>query len=457
MAWMVKSLIAFVALPILSICAATIYYYHICDKEWEEYIKNIRRKEVDVKIPLSCIGSLIGRAGTNIKELQDRTKTKIFFRNIEGEQNFKICRIVGEKENVEEAKNLIIEFIDPKDSEALEMWVPQSAIGLIIGRCGDNIRKISQTTNTKITVDRYKVAESNKKLVVIKGKSLNVAAAKELIENKIQEDEKKRKELVDSSQTRSPRMKAKNHKENEVGVKKESHYERLITESSDSMIQVYVSSVASPSHLWLQLITPRSVDLDHLVDDMTEYYSKEENRIMHKLKEVKTGQIVASRFEHDKKWYRVEVFSVEINETNPDENKVDVFYVDYGDSAYYPLKELYELKPDFLDLKFQAIEVSMAGIESKNGGEDWDEASVDAFEDMVYPAQWKAMLVQVVGYKETTLATHPGLVPCIRLYDPDGRPGIDIGKRLIEEGFALAVGTEEPPASVDDDDDDDDD
>lgn len=51
------------------------------------------------------------------------------FKNIinilEGDQNYKICRIVGEKENVEEAKNLIIDFIDPKDSESLEMWVPQ--------------------------------------------------------------------------------------------------------------------------------------------------------------------------------------------------------------------------------------------------------------------------------------------------------------------------------------------
>lgn len=449
---MLKSLIAFVALPILSICAATIYYYHICDKEWEEYIKNIRKKEAEVKIPISSVGSLIGRAGTNIKELQERTKTKIYFRSIEGDQDYKICRIVGEKENVEEAKNLIIEFIDPKDTESLEMWVPQSSIGLIIGRCGDNIRKISQSTNTKITVDRYKVA-SNKKLVVVKGKSPNVAAAKELIENKIKEDEKKRKELVDSNQTRSPRMKAKNQKENDTAVKKDSHYERLITESSDSMIQVYVSSVASPSHLWLQLITPRAVDLDHLVDDMTEYYNKEENRILHKLKEVKPGQIVASRFEHDNKWYRVEVFSVEIDETNVDESKVDVFYVDYGDSAYYPLKDLFELRPDFLNLKFQAIEVSMAGIESKDGGEDWDEPSIDAFEDMVYPAQWKAMLVQVVSYKKSTRATHPGLIPCIRLYDPDGPPGIDIGKRLIDKGFALAVETEEPPASAENDED----
>lgn len=61
-------------------------------------------------------------------------------------------------------------------------------------------------------------ADSNKKLVVVKGKSPNVAAAKELIENKIQEDEKKRKELVDSNQTRSPRMKPKNPKENVIYV-----------------------------------------------------------------------------------------------------------------------------------------------------------------------------------------------------------------------------------------------
>jgi hypothetical protein len=46
------------------------------------------------------------------------------------------------------------------------------------------------------------------------------------------------------------------------------------------------------------------------------------------LSEVKKGDIVAAPFENDKTWYRAQVMEI-----LPD-NKVDLFYVDYGDSAY---------------------------------------------------------------------------------------------------------------------------
>jgi hypothetical protein len=36
----------------------------------------------------------------------------------------------------------------------------------------------------------------------------------------------------------------------------------------------------------LQVIVPRAVELDHLVEEMTEFYSQEENRDCHALKEV---------------------------------------------------------------------------------------------------------------------------------------------------------------------------
>jgi hypothetical protein len=36
----------------------------------------------------------------------------------------------------------------------------------------------------------------------------------------------------------------------------------------------------------LQVIIPRAVELDHLVEELTEFYSQEENRDCHALKEV---------------------------------------------------------------------------------------------------------------------------------------------------------------------------
>lgn len=448
MALPARAWVFLIALPIFTVCAGTLYYYHLKDKEFKKYLQNFQKHEVEIKVPLECVGTLIGRGGTNIKELQEKTNTKIKFQDFD--DKYRICKIFGPKENVEEANKLISDIINPKDVEVLEMWVNENACGRIIGRCGDNVRAISRTSNAHISVDRMKSSYNNK-LVTIRGKPHEVAKAKEMIDDIIKEFLAQK-----NFPPRSPRARVKNRKGNGIVPYKIPQYERLIGTPNESMIQVYVSSVASPSHFWLQLISPRAVELDHLVDDMTEYYSKEENQKLHKLKEVKKGQVVASKFQHDEKWYRVEVFSVELNQANPNKSQVDVFYVDYGDSAYYDLEHLFELKPEFLQLKFQAIEASMAGIKPIN--DKWDETATETFEDMVYSAQWKAMLAQVVCHKTKENSTREGLIPYVRLYDPDGTPGIDVGMQLVEEGFAIPDETDEPlPKSQSEHDDDDDD
>ena len=44
---------------------------------------------------------------------------------LDGEENYKICKIVGDEENVDAAQKLILEFINPEGLEIVEMWVPQ--------------------------------------------------------------------------------------------------------------------------------------------------------------------------------------------------------------------------------------------------------------------------------------------------------------------------------------------
>lgn len=43
---------------------------------------------------------------------------------------------------------------------------------------------------------------------------------------------------------------------------------------------------------FFQVIGPRAVDLDHLVEEMTEFYRTEENRELHAIKEVQNGEIL---------------------------------------------------------------------------------------------------------------------------------------------------------------------
>ena len=44
---------------------------------------------------------------------------------------------------------------------------------------------------------------------------------------------------------------------------------------------MYVSAVSSPSRFWVQFVGPQVTQLDSLVEEMTEYYGKKENRESH--------------------------------------------------------------------------------------------------------------------------------------------------------------------------------
>lgn len=71
------------------------------------------------------------------------------------------------------------------------------------------------------------------------------------------------------------------------------------------------------------------------------------------------GQKVAAKFEFDEKWYRAEVFA-EIGE-----NQYEVYFVDYGDHQKLTLENMMELRTDFLSLRLQAIECSLANVKPR--------------------------------------------------------------------------------------------
>ena len=67
----------------------------------------------------------------------------------------------------------------------------------------------------------------------------------------------------------------------------------------------------------------------------------------------------------DNRWYRGEVRAIEPNEQDVSESRVDLYYVDYGDSEYLKQRELFQLRTDFLTLRFQAIECNLANVKPR--------------------------------------------------------------------------------------------
>lgn len=70
--------------------------------------------------------------------------------------------------------------------------------------------------------------------------------------------------------------------------------------------------------------------------------------------------MVAAKFDFDKQWYRAEVIFDQGNDTYA------VHFVDYGDHSIVNKKDVFELRTDFLSLRLQAIECSLAGIKPRS-------------------------------------------------------------------------------------------
>lgn len=65
---------------------------------------------------------------------------------------------------------------------------------------------------------------------------------------------------------------------------------------------------------------------------------------------------MAARFPQDTMWYRAKINRVF-------EDKVDLYYVDFGDSEWMPRSSVFEIRKEFLELPFQAVECSLADIQ----------------------------------------------------------------------------------------------
>lgn len=125
---------------------------------------------IEMQIPGTKCGLIIGKGGETIKQLQERAQVKMVMiqENNQVTSGFKPLRIIGEPEKIESAKRLIEEVMNSKDDKAPaymsdygsmgykpgssmgEVIVPRSAVGVIIGKNGETIRRLTMETGAKI-------------------------------------------------------------------------------------------------------------------------------------------------------------------------------------------------------------------------------------------------------------------------------------------------------------------
>uniref|UniRef100_A0A182PXE7 Tudor domain-containing protein n=1 Tax=Anopheles epiroticus TaxID=199890 RepID=A0A182PXE7_9DIPT len=422
---------------------------------------------VELIIPNNLVPLVIGRKGYTLKHIQQCTGTTINFVDHDGASQ--LCRIQGPSRDViEKAKEMIQKETSRPITITEEVIVPQAACGKILGRCGDELQEICRKSMAKVWLEGRARSETERR-VMITGTAAQIKVAKELIAQKVQEDHDGKKMLSDSSlQTREPRIRTPPSSlaptpipidggKKITPVSPKTNFDKSSTcgiVAATGQMEIFVSTIVSPSKFFVQLVGPQSTELDLLVLSMTEYYNQSQNRELHRLRKPYLGQIVAAEFNADNKWYRAEISAILPNEFKPGEVVLDLFFVDYGDNQYTNPNEVYELKPDFLALRFQAIECFLARVEpaqqsnlmstsaASAGGEDeWDPVAVSRFEELTYVAQWKKIVSKIVTYRNNKSPLHgreTSPIPGVELYDtaPNGTDQINIAQQLIAEGLA---------------------
>ncbi|XP_045102223.1 tudor and KH domain-containing protein homolog isoform X2 [Portunus trituberculatus] len=414
-------------------------------KDGEEYEVAPSRSNVwtsvKVEVPAEAVGVVIGRQGSNIRLIQDSTNTRIKFSDGE-ESGKRTCAIVGQPENVRLARQLIMKAIDEQPViEVSEVKVPNMAISRIIGRNGGTVRSISHSTGVKITVvkdEDFTTSPSSSedmRRIILKGSKEQIEAAKIQLLEKVAEAEEYRQKISASANKMSLRFRGRQGTQDSEASQSSLcsngsvHQEVLSSPSSDKFIEAYVSAVNSATHFWLQVVSPRAIDLDKLVTEMTEYYSNEENRDLHELEKVTVDSIVAAKFPYDDSWYRGKVCSFSHNEEDPQQSEVNVYYVDFGDTETIQMNNVCELRTDFLKLSFQAIECFLANISPESGQ---SEEAADTFEELTYASKWKSVMVRVVGYQQQGTTA----IPCVQIIDTNGPMDTDVAEELVKRGLA---------------------
>lgn len=179
----------------------------------------------EIMVPGSKVGLIIGKGGETIKQLQERTGAKmVVVQEGPGQEMEKPLRISGDPQKVEHAKQLVFELIQdkgdgqsnnrgggggggfnnrhqdrdhgshggsgyggpPQGGDSMEIFVPKLAVGVVIGKGGDMIKKIQAETGCRLQFLQTKNDGPGDRRCVIQGSKQQVDDGKRMIEDLIE-------------------------------------------------------------------------------------------------------------------------------------------------------------------------------------------------------------------------------------------------------------------------------
>jgi len=157
---------------------------------------------IQVYVPESRCGMIIGRGGSKIAEIQQRTNTRVDVNSRErDERGMCLVTISGNEDQCKEAEEIVMGIVNEEDRDrgdrgdrgpptergSMDIWVDTSCLGRIIGKGGIKIREIERNYHVKIDVKKEEVEENETKVVLIGAKD-DVLATRDHIYDIVDEE-----------------------------------------------------------------------------------------------------------------------------------------------------------------------------------------------------------------------------------------------------------------------------
>ncbi|XP_043208493.1 far upstream element-binding protein 2-like isoform X3 [Amphibalanus amphitrite] len=163
----------------------------------------------EMMVPSSKVGLIIGKGGETIKQLQDNSGSKMVVVQDGEYANApeKPLRITGDPKQIERAKQLVFDLMAEKDNygpggggggggrnfgrgggfgtTSQEVTVPQAAVGVVIGKGGEMIKKVQNDTGANIQFQQN-ISGRNERLATVTGTPDQIEHAKVIINDLIE-------------------------------------------------------------------------------------------------------------------------------------------------------------------------------------------------------------------------------------------------------------------------------
>ncbi|KAJ8710124.1 hypothetical protein PYW07_009490 [Mythimna separata] len=185
-----------------------------------DWVQNCDQEEI--MLPGPKVGLIIGKNGKTIKQLQEQSGAKmVVIQDGPNTEYEKPLRISGDPAKVEHAKQLVYELLADKDMQqgggqrqpqyddqyqghdqgnglatnSTEVLVPKVAVGIVIGRGGDMIKKIQAETGCRVQFHQERDDGPGDKRCYLQGKPHQVDQARQMIEDLISSVNRREQEV----------------------------------------------------------------------------------------------------------------------------------------------------------------------------------------------------------------------------------------------------------------------